>query len=242
VAGLVELSIAGLPLEDTDLAALLRAFTRLNVLDVSGCQKLSPGAADILVHGSRLSTADKRTSAAKAQLAAEKASSRGEFRHGSVGSPQQQQQQQQPRQQQPLLPLPAGMLQVVDMQRCFQLEAPALTSMLAALRTCSLSAVLCSHLTMDNWPPGSALCSCTATEGAAGAHCPAPADQHALLDAPQAAARHQRDTAQPQQLAPMRAQHAGLRVLALHNCVMLTPAGLRVISLPDHMQGGMCLP
>jgi hypothetical protein len=228
--GLVELSVAGLPLEDADLAALLRAFPRLRVLDISGCQKLSPAAADILLHGGRLPPADSSTGSAS-QPAPMDALGGGDVSPQPLG---RQQQQQQPAPE--TAPLPAAKLQVVDMQRCFQLEAHALTSVLAALHTSSLASVLTSHLTMDSWPPGSAPHAGVATESSASGIRTAPADHRRQRHRPPAAAQYPTGSSQPLQLTPKRGEHAGagLRVLALHNCVMLTPIGLQVIHLLEH--------
>jgi hypothetical protein len=212
----VELSVAGLPLEDSDLSALLRALPRLRVLDISGCQKLSPGAANILVRGSRLATSHPVRPGAQAQLGPGGAlPTLQEFSTSGSSPPWQPQQQQQTTRSH------TGGLQVLDMQRCFQLEAPALSTVLAALRSCALAAVLCSHLTMDSWPPGGAPRTCATADCAAGAKSTAPAQLCARPDALPPSARHQLGCAQP-------LQPALLRVLALHNCVMLTPAGLQV--------------
>lgn len=229
--GLVELSVAGLPLEDADLAALLHAFPRLRVLDISGCQKLSPAAADILLHGGCLPPGDI-LAGPEPQLAAVNTLGGGDV------SPQPLRQQPVPE----TAPSPAAKLQVVDMQRCFQLEAHALTSVLAALHTSSLTAVLSSHLTMDSWPPGSAPHASLATESSASGICTAPADRCRRRNAPPAAAQCLTGLVQPPQLTPERGQHAGagLRVLALHNCVMLTPVGLQVIPMPEHHWEGSC--
>lgn len=223
--GLVELSVAGLPLEDADLAALLRAFQCLRVLDISGCQKLSPAAADILLHGGRPPPGDMSTGP-EPQHAPVNGLGSGNV---SPQPPRRRQQQQQP---QETVPSPGARLQVVDMQRCFQLEAHALTSLLAALPTSGPAAALSSHLTMDAWPPGGAPPASAAPEGAASGDRTPPADRCRQRDAPPAAARHPAGPPQPLQLTPERGQHAGagLRVLALHNCVMLTPIGLQVAS------------
>lgn len=208
--GLVELGLAGQPLEDgADLASLLRSFPRLRVLDVAGCQKLSPAAAEVLLPcsgaGSAASAAGGQTAAAAVDGTSLTDSSR----------------QSTTRQ----LP-PARKLQVVDMQRCYQLEAKALSGVLAAAQTSSLSAALLSHLTLEQWPSSSGVGACTEAD----ADSAAAAEPRCVLHSSGATAAQQlrQVTALLPRLTSARTPFAGLRVLALHNCVMLTPTGLQV--------------
>lgn len=212
----MELSLAGLPLEDADLASLLQSFPSLRVLDLAGCQKLSPIAADVLLPSTTADSAKCHKAAAAASSAAigsaAAAAASAEQTSAAGGTPCQQQRPA------------AGKLQVVDMQRCYQLEFAALSSVLAASQSSSLSAALLSHLTLDQWPVGGG--PCTHTETAADSS--AAADECALHHGAAAAPQQPAPTAAPPQLTITSAVYTGLRVLALHNCVMLTPAGLQV--------------
>ncbi len=280
--GLVELDVSGLPLEDSDLASLLGAFLRLRVLHLTGCQKLSPSAAGLLLptprpgadrdagagtRRQRQNAEDKtapgdrdmprdseagghRQRKAHRPAAAGKADGGGS-NAGGGGSPAAGGGTGRPeaglvagaaagRPSSAAIPTPA--LSVVDLQRCYQLHAGALTSLLAARLGGSggggssggLSAALLSHLTLDAWPPSSRGCPAEAADDAQAADgVKRPASEEPVLhERLGACALHEHGglVAEPRAATPAikTAPWSGLRILALHNCVFLAPAGLRV--------------
>lgn len=245
-AGLVELGVAGLPLQDADLVALLQSFPSLRVLDLHGCQKLSPGSASLLLPGSLPSAAEcsgngisgmagghvempssTGTAAAGAGSTTVDEAAAEDGNATSQGAAQRSRQAQQ----RPCPVKPGTRLQVANLQRCYQLEAAALTDVLAVAQASSLSAVLLSHLTLERWHPGSSTGG-ACTDAGAGTAAHAPQNEAAagepVAGSRAAAADPQNQPAAPPRLPPSaRPTFGGLRVLGLHNCVMLTPGGLQ---------------
>lgn len=272
--GLVALDVSGLPLEDSDLASLLGAFPRLRVLHLTGCQKLSPSAAGLLLPtpspsadrdagATRNAPGDRdmprdseagghRQRKARRPAAASEADDGGSNTgDGNGGSPAAGSGTARPeaglvagaaagRPSSAAIPTPA--LSVVDLQRCYQLHAGALTSLLAARLGGSggggssggLSAALLSHLTLDTWPPSSRGCPAEAADDAQAADGAKrrASEEPVLHERLGACALHEHGglVAEPRAATPAirTAPWSGLRILALHNCVFLAPAGLRV--------------
>lgn len=237
--------MAGLPLEDADLAALLAAFPHLRVLHLTGCQKLSPGAANLMVP---VLAPGRGSGAGRQGLSSRHAAPGGavDSSSDSQGAGSQSQRDEAGRAAGAAAGgsgrLPA--LSVVDLQRCYQLNAEALTSLLAAAQGStggdgfsgsSLGAALLSHLTLEAWPPSNRQAGRDKdVDGTAYAAAPRmPADTMAVHSRTAGCSQHEHGSLVAKPLvaatAPRTMPWSGLHILALHNCVYLTPAGLQVI-------------
>ncbi len=218
------------------MASVLESFPHLRTLRLGGCQKLSADATSLLLPG----------------VAAHKVPTGRHAPHnsgsGGVGmrgvSPGAGGSSGVSRSR------AAAALRVVDMQRCYQLTHEALSSVVAAASRFGLGAAALSHLTLDKWPPvrkitPTAMSAANGGDGvpdmaAAAGRSPAyevPSEPPSLtetqaLSSDMVCALHPSMAMTAQQLLPAAPVWSGLRVLALHNCVMLTTTGLQVNAAP----------
>jgi len=120
--GLVELDLSSLYVESEDIAHVFKAFPRLKALRLESCKKLGPRVVKVLHSNACTSTCNVD-------------GSRNEFSEGSTSSGYS-----------------GKRLEVLDVRRCYQLTAEALTVFLHRMAESQLRGVLLSHLSLQSWP------------------------------------------------------------------------------------------
>lgn len=118
----MELDLSSLYVESEDIAHVFKAFPRLKALRLESCKKLGPRVVKVLHSNACTSTCNVD-------------GSRNEFSEGSTSSGYS-----------------GKRLEVLDVRRCYQLTAEALTVFLHRMAESQLRGVLLSHLSLQSWP------------------------------------------------------------------------------------------